>query len=275
MPARGAAVQLIAGRIDNEQTIFVQYRGSVSTGDYQQTGADAELSVDGHVHATGFAIDGGRTTIGADGVIEVAGDFVQTGTQTSLTVNGRLATIGLDTGVRVQNGELEGSGLIQGQVFVGCGAPGSGSTCAFARPGNSPGTLTIDGSLVVGDGGEMDLEVALDGSGHLVWDRVVASHISFLAGSTIRFVIGSGVLGAHPPTFDFFSCGSGCSLDSGLHWAFDGVTGGKVLFDSSGLQLTLNPVPEPRSGVLMLAGLAGVCGFVGRRRWRDAVLVED
>jgi hypothetical protein len=99
-------------------------------------------------------------------------EYHQTGSSAVTEVNGYL---GADI-VDILNGTLKGSGFIKGDVTVGSGA--------VVEPGNSPGTLTIDGDFILGPGATLALEIGENG----LHDRLVVSgSLGLQVGSIVLF----------------------------------------------------------------------------------------
>lgn len=174
-----------------------------------------------------------------------------------LSVDGVLSTT--DGSLRLLGGELRGSGQINGDVFVG-GGPGT----AVFNPGNSPGTMTIDGEFSLLPGGVLNLEIER-AAGGLVFDRVIAN--SFFLNGRVNFLVGAGVTENDVIGLSLLDCG-GCSVQYGSGFSFDfpGRPGSMLFADASGLHITaLAPVPEPGMFAMLLAGL-GLVGFAARRR---------
>ena len=199
-------------------------------------------------------------------MIETGGSFAaQTFTFTSgtLTVDGALDT-GVGVTTRITGGTLNGTGLINGDTFMG-----GGPTTAVFAPGHSPGQFTVNGALTLGAMSELALQVERGADGSLASDRVSASSISFLDGSTVHFLVGGGVAGASPQTLSFLDCGGGCSYGTQVRWIIDGAPGSTITFGSNGLSLTvaaLLPVPEVATWVMWLTGLVGLGTAVSKGR---------
>ena len=152
-------------------------------------------------------------------------------------------------------------------------------------PGNSPGTLHIQGSFENQAGGKLVLEVASDGHGGFVTDQLV-----FDPGSTVslgQVQIEFRFLGATDP--NAFQAGGGFQIDSFLRQgneALDhGLLGGASYSATSGayqftsfnfsadggavFQAVPAPVPEPGSWEMLLLGLIAV-GYAMRRKLSSA-----
>lgn len=92
----------------------------------------------------GADIRGGHVAIDAGGMLSTIQDFVFDAPLGVLTVNRRLASAGgPGTFVKVLNGVLQGSGLIQGAGLQSGGVGLHTASSAFLRPGNSPGTRPV------------------------------------------------------------------------------------------------------------------------------------
>jgi hypothetical protein len=173
------------------------------------------------------------------------------------------------------NGYLGGNGTIMGSIV----------NYGIVSPGNSPGTMTVDGSFVNGLGGRLLLEIEGDGSGGFVTDRLIfrAGTTIDLAGLDIRFRF----LGATDPnafqasglfTIDQFFQGQ--DLSGGLtHLApavFSGVGFGAQadahVFSSFSFSVTQGatfmaaPVPEPGQWAMLLAGIGMIAAIARKRR---------
>lgn len=141
-----------------------------------------------------FTAEGGVGTI-TGGTIAVPGDFVKDGSGTLITntniVIGTFAEL-LDGGLIV-NGQLTAPGGLE--VFQGALLGGSGIIIAdvfnngTVSPGNSPGTLVIQGNYVQGSDGTLQLEIASP----TVFDRLVVSGLADLAGTLAVSVDGAAL----------------------------------------------------------------------------------
>jgi fibronectin-binding autotransporter adhesin len=109
----------------------------------------------------------------------------------ALMVNG---TFAVANGLRVmQNALLGGVGIIRGNVI-------NNGTVA---PGNSPGTLTINGTYTQTSSGTLEIEAASPGN----FDRLVVSGAANLAG-TLRFLPTGGFRPAYGQQFAFLQAAS-------------------------------------------------------------------
>ena len=238
---------------------------------------------------------GGNGTLQIGGGSTFAADYVGVGSNKTgdggtglLVLNGSTLTastveIGTDGTVSGSNGVIAGNVVLRGALL----------------PGNSPGLLTIDGSLTTQAGSRLVLDVQANGSGFDI-DR-----LAFTLGSTFSFrdlAVTFNFLGASDPLA--FLAAGGFDLDrfllsldettgafnplsstfaQGVTWAslFQGATfdARSSVFDVSAFTFTapniasfgnLQPIPEPETWALMLAGLATL-GETARRRRRAGV----
>lgn len=157
----------------------------------------------------------------------------------------------------LRGGHLSGSGLINGDVFVG----GDATTAVFT-PGNSPGTMTIDGEYGQEQNGELELEIGGIAPGE--FDVVDASSGVFINAGTIRFERVPGYAGDVGAQLDFFA-GRPVSIHPNV-----------TIVDNTGLGLEFDPatgiatitVPEPNAVAMLMTGLVGMVGVVRNRRGR-------
>lgn len=264
-----AAVVVSAGRFDvvgdlRNGFCGVSHGGCLGTHGEVLVDASGVLAVSGDVSSVGdVRVDAGSSVL--------ARSFSQADGR--LTVDGTLDTYGGD--VVLTGGSLDGNGTINAGVLLADGSRdgrfqvGGGPGFAFFRPGHSPGSFTIHGRLVIAEHGELELQVERLADGSLAWDQVSASSMQFLAGGRVHIVVGAGVAGAQLQTVSFFDCGAGCNVAAGTSFVVDGAADAQVQFSAAGLVLSVpaaQPVPEPASAALLLAGLLWVSQRM--RRWR-------
>lgn len=202
-----------------------------------------KISTDG---STGERQQFGRLTVNDTGVVS-AGAYTFIGNGDASRISGVLAGTGTLVSPRI---ELRDGGMI--------------------APGNSPGTLHLQGNLTV-KGGVLELQVGGTGAGqHDVLD--ISGSLSF-TGGTVNLAFIDGFL---PRAGDSFTLLQAASIQ-GLALAsvsFTGVAAGfQFSLDPSGGQLNLlalndaAAVPEPQAWLMTLAGLAALA--LRRRRPRE------
>jgi hypothetical protein len=182
-------------------------------------------------------------------------------------VNGELVA----DSISIYGGTLKGSGIIAGNTYIGAGG--------LVNPGNSPGTLKIDGSLVSYPGGAIELELQRDSIGDdILYDKFVAE--SYDINGMVEFLlIGHVDLNDLLQDFslqDFFLLGD---IDNSGNATKMTNLGGFANADFFAYQISDNDsklllaklvldengkftqVPEPGSIALMLVGLTGIFGL--------------
>lgn len=243
----------------------------------QITGDGARALIGARSGTEGTVNIGAGAMLSTSGLLGIAHDgTADTGGAGLLVVNG---TASADTIVNGVFGKIEGSGTLVGNVI----------NHGKINPGNSPGTLTIDGSFTNAAGGTLVLEIASDGAGGFVTDRLLFTNGSGLDlnGATVQF----SFLGAADPnafldgglfgTSTFFQQydtqgqlnGLAASVFSGAQFSAtsQAYTISNFSFDAAaGAQFTAAPVPEPATWALWLAGAAALGGLARRRRTTDA-----
>jgi hypothetical protein len=113
---------------------------------------------------------GGKVTVNAGGELVSTSDIeVNNGAEIHLN-NGELLAVEAENLAVNAGGLLSGNGLIAADVTVG--AETGAEKAVFLPGGNSAGRVTIDGDYQQGDNGELALEVAKDGSGDIIADKI-------------------------------------------------------------------------------------------------------
>ena len=191
-------------------------------------------------------------------ILEDGGTLAQlnTAARNNLTVDGELHVRGTSDllfnggqGINL-SGVLGGDGTITGNVMSAGGT---------LQPGNSPGTLTINGDLTLDSSSLLEFEL---GGGD---DLIVVTGALTLDG--VLNVTDLGGFGQG--TYDLIQYGSltdnelslGLLPDAG--YAYSILTGGGVVQ----LQVTSVAIPEPASGMLLAVG--GICLLSSRRKRRN------
>jgi hypothetical protein len=226
-------------------------RGSFSAARGTSVENDGRITVWGDVFGEGTFVNRGDFEIVSGGTVTANGFQLEQGT---LVVDGTLDTyadaLGNGGVVQMTGGVLSGTGLINGDVFIG-----GGLGVATFTPGRSPGAFTVNGDVWFGAGSVLELEIGLDSNSVAVWDSVAATSISFLSGSTVRFLIDPAV--GNLAGLSLLTCTVLCSFDPNTIFEFVGGSG-SVAFDGSALRFSTGAVPEPSMTALLLAGLAGL-----------------
>lgn len=212
----------------------------------------------------------GRFVVAPGGLVTGGGSYYQLDQATDpasvpvTQVDGRLAA----ADIRIDGGFLTGSGTLAGPVRLS----------ATVQPGNSPGTLTIEGNLLAS---ASRFEIELAGVGNA--DRLhVTGSAAFSNGSDVWFILQDGY---RPHAGDSFVWlvvdGSASGLDNLDWYVLDGdrvwsrdypMPGMPIAFSGDRIAFgSASPVPEVPSWAMWLAGVGGLCSYVGRRRRRDLV----
>ena len=278
MKNRAGAEFINRGRLENRAGATLENRGLLVNGvagsivNRGQFVLHGELRDESQQSAVGQPTvhnDGGHFVIEASGRITGSGYFVQDGAGASTRVDGLLQAASIFIG----NGSLGGSGRIQGALKLGRNAQ--------LAPGNSPGTLTVEGSLEA-YGSEFIIELASAQS----FDRLVLEGHALLTGS-VRFRLVDGYRPLVGDSWTWLAVNGSGRISLGLDWRLEAPDGmGWTLladadgtydpqgllpvralfgFDGYSLSLAQAPVPEPGTWALWLAGLAAVVRIARKR----------
>ena len=190
--------------------------------------------------------------------VGVALDKVGNGGSGVLTV--RDGGIAMGDLVRIgAGGRLNGNGLVIGNLINAGGV---------IAPGNSPGTLTIQGSLT--SNGKIEIEVFGLAAGE--FDVLAVMGNADFTGSTVDFIFGNGFLPKQGDSFVFLSGQTNTGALDGASYIYHGAAPGfEFSVDpDTGRFLARNnaaPVPEPAIALYAIAGLV-LLGWRARRRLR-------
>lgn len=246
-----------ASTIENGAWLSMQsdYRVSV-TGNSSLTNDGLVVQSSGTINVdAGSTLGGAGATVVSGGTLRVDGLMAQSLSGGPLVFqNGLIA----QSGVTITGGRLEGSGTVQSDID---------NTGGTVGPGNSPGTLTVDGDYTQGPGGTLAIEIdslssfdVLDVIGNVMLDGLLDLTVD--AGYAAAAQVGDSFTIVE---WDSFS--GAFATVNGLNFAADKFF--TLDYGTNGLTLTVNAatvvgVPEPGMIALFGLGLAGI-GFV---RWR-------
>lgn len=207
----------------------------------------AELAIDD------LALNAGTLGIDATSAL-LSGSFQQTAGTTALQ-GGTLGATALD-GVAFAGGELRGSGIIDGHLFIG------GS--AIVAPGMAPGAIghfDVLGDLLI-TGGEFLIELA--GTAPNEFDSLAMSG-DILLGGTLRVVLGGGITLAAGDYFDILTADTVTGLFDAIFLpALGGDLAFQVINGDTYVRVAVAAVPLPAPLMLLFAG-CGLLSLVRRR----------
>ncbi len=256
--------------VGRDGTGFARVRGgsSINLGDGslylgRLSGSDGTLIV-----SEGSTITAGWVGVGRN---KSAGGTVDGGSATLVINNSTLNAAEIVIGTA---GFLGGNGTINGHV----------TNYGIFSPGNSPGTMVINGAYTAAAGSRLVMEVEADGAGGYKTDQVIFGAGSLLDLSALK--VEFRFLGATDPTafkasggFDvdtFFRLRSSSGADGDLdHGLFSSASftaqSDRYVFSNfsftadGGAAFQAQPVPEPQHWAMLLAGLLVLVGLRRRR----------
>jgi fibronectin-binding autotransporter adhesin len=175
----------------------------------------------------------------------------------------------------IKQGTLVVNGSLISQVTVNSGGTlgGTGSLASVTvnagghlAPGNSPGTLTLTGSLSLLSGSVMDYELGSPTTSDQIWMPTGQLVLSGQQFSDFNFTPPAGL---SPGSYTLINAGS---ISGNLGTNLDGTIAGlPATLAINGNDLVLNVVPEPGTVTLLLASAASLYAY--RRRQKSAASI--
>ncbi len=245
------SMDVIGGSVSNDGVIVVRAGADITNSGRFQLQIGSRLELDGGAN---FEQGLGELYVAAGASILGAGVLNHFGGTT--TVNG---SISLPVSI-FSGGVLAGSGVITGGVVL--------AGALDLRPGNSPGTFTIDGDLRVEDVVQLSLEVA----DYRTFDRLVVSGATEIADFSSLHVVFTPTSGYEPDLNDSFQWLSAGAGSTGLdRVSLDGLAlpaGWEAQTDASG-RLSLwnaSAFELPEGGVSSYEVAAGTLQYLSPQR---------
>ncbi len=159
-------------------------------------------------------------------------------------------------------GAFTNSGRLQGNGTVRTATNGTLLNRGTIAPGDSTGTLTLDGDLSMAATGRMQFELGSTAD----FDRLVISDDATFAGTLEVLGLGFTPVLGDSFTIITFDQRLADSRFDGLSWSgFGPDVAFTATYNLHDVTLTVTAVPEPGAWAMLLAGL-GVVGTIARRR---------
>lgn len=210
---------------------------------------------------TGSLFNNGTFTV--NGFATISGGALVQSPSGHLAVNGRLTTAG---GLTLEGGSIGGTGVIDGSLVLAAGAS--------ALPGSSPGTLTVLGTVEIGDGARLVLEVGRSGA----HDQLRAEGLFVRDGGVVALSFIDGLAPDLDQTFEVLQVAPGgsasLSLDA-LQGLPEGLRADGYHRDSASgntLGLAFAPVGATAVQPFEIDGAIGLWIEAGQQRYADAAL---
>ncbi|MDP1558517.1 MAG: PEP-CTERM sorting domain-containing protein [Nitrosomonas sp.] len=230
-------------------------------GDLTTYATFGSLTNDGALFNQGTWATGGW--LGNNGTLTNSGTLINTGgiggigtyTQTAgqTVINGSFS----QSSIQILGGSLSGASTITGDVTIG--------DQANINPGNSPGTLTINGDFY--SSGNLVFEIA--GLGE--YDVLDINGNAAFAGGNVEFNFINDFHASINNYWDFFFADTITGMNS-LNFTFNGLGKGLgwdiIHLGNQGERLLITAVPEPEIYAMLLTGL-GLMGFMAPRRRKN------
>ncbi len=236
----------IESRISNNEG-QINNNGTLKNGEYFSNQDNAALVNSGSIINNDIIFNSGLFVSKIGSSINGSGSFSTTG---RTIVDGVLT----QSSLTVHKGTLSGNGIINSNVSIQTHYTGESGHIA---PGNSIGTLTINGDYVQSIGGFMDIEF-----NNSAIDSLKINGTAFLAGILNFDFIGSELMKGKY-TFLEFNNLEGQFTSTQLP-SIEGYNL-KVIYDTNSASLLVSAVPEPATWLMFSAGLLGMLSISLRR----------
>ncbi len=174
----------------------------------------------------------------------------------------------------VSSGRLDMKDYFTGSLEVGEDLGNGSYTTAVLSPGNSVGTLTVDGDYTLNPGSTLLLEIGKDDQGSVVADKLIVNgDATFMPGSIIDIVLDDASSLAGGETFEgvIITADNAASIFDDVKAAIRSYYFTDVQVTLSGNDISLsarldpNAVPEPSTWALLALGAAGLIFFRKRK----------
>jgi hypothetical protein len=255
----GTLTNRAGGQMTNQGVIVNQAYATISNA--------GTFEVSGSVRNDGEIVNGGTFNVPLGGLVTGSGTYLQTGGMTR--VNGDLSA----SSMHFAAGEIRGDGTLNGTLLPGPIWSVVIDTGVVVHPGNSPGTLTINGNVMFN--GNLEIEIASASE----FDHLVINGDIAFGGGQVNYLLLNGYTPDPGTTFGWFTAYGAVTNPESLNFATfvvnaDGSytgwippagTQGQTRFIGGQFVFDIAPVPEPETWAMMLAGL-GLVGFSARRR---------
>jgi hypothetical protein len=276
----------VSGNFNNNAGASVTMSGTnggLSAAGAFTNGGTVALSGSGDILSANSFANSGTVTVGSGERLSVTNTYTQTGGSTDVTGNlnattyqhnGGATTIELGGTISATTFNVTGGGVQGNGTIIGAVAMTGGTLTPGSLTGNTPGTLTINGSFNQ-TGGTFDELISPMANGLLAVNG--GASLGGTAGLQINLVDGFSL--ASGDSFDILNYSGGLSgvwanaptsgfIMDGFDWGIDyagGASGDEVVITAEGS--ALSPTPEPGTLLLYGTGLLGIAGFVRRKRF--------
>jgi hypothetical protein len=242
---------VINSNVNGNTTTIEPLSGFTNNGTVEATnGASLTLTSNSITDNGNIYIDASSTLTINDAITQTAG---------TTTVNGSLKLNGGASPYALDDGTINGTGTIKGNVS---------NTGGTVKPGDAPGTLTISGNYTQSSNGILEIELGGTQQG-ISYDLLDVTAKASLAGE-LEVKLVDGFTPTVGETFDFLTYATHSGQFSEI-LPFDDGYEYTVSYQTGLARLTVTVAAVPEASTLVTAGLMlGMGGLLLRRRQRSA-----